>query len=117
MIKWGQLSKVQKVLTGISLSIAAVVSIVGFIIASYSHFMTDAEAQQQHETITEDFQDYQAQQYQADKQDRIDRIEREIDRLEYDLLDTDLTTEQREYKKRLIGRQGTKVACIQENKC
>jgi hypothetical protein len=117
MIKWQALSRAQKVLTGIAASLAAVVAIAGFVAAGYSHFMTDVEAQEQHQEITDDFQDYQKQQYVADKQDRLDRVQREVDRLEYDLLDAELTVEQREYKKRLINRQEAKTVCIQEDKC
>jgi len=117
MIAWKKLSRVQKVLTGIAASVVAVVTLAGFIVAAYSHFMTDAEAAEQHSEITDSVESYQAQQYRADKQDRVDRINREINRLEYDLLDTEMTTQQREYKKRLIGRQEKKIECIQADQC
>lgn len=51
------------------------------------------------------------------KVDRVDRVTRESDRLEYDLLEHGLTTEQKEFKQRQILKNDKKIDCIQADTC
>ncbi len=116
-LKWSNLSKIQKILTGIAAAISAVVVIAGFMVAGYSHFMTDAEAAEQHETIIEDFESYQAQQLKSDKLKRVDQIQGQVDRIDYQLLEVELPQHKREYLTHKRGDLGAKVVCIQGDTC
>jgi hypothetical protein len=82
-----------------------------FVWVSYLH--TDAEAA----VHVADFQDYQAQQLKSDKYDRVDRIQREIDRIDYQLLDVDLPQHKREYLTHKRTDLVEKIACIREDNC
>ena len=79
--------------------------------ASYLH--TDAEAF----VHIQDFESYQEQQLKSDKFDRVDRVEREIVRLDYQLLDTELAKEKRDYLTRTRADLVEKIKCIRDGTC
>lgn len=96
--------------------------------AAYSHFHTDAEAaagynkiKQEYSTmvaeVAGDLAQYQEKTYTQFKNDRIDRHQREINRIEYQLLDPGLTPQQREYLLRRIQELRETIACIRRGEC
>ena len=114
MIQLADIPTKSKAWAGVVTSLAAVVAIC---VASYGHFMTDAEAADQHQQIVQEQESYRAQIYRADKQDRIDRHTREINRIEYQLISEDLTERQRDY---LIGKRTelySLIDCIRKDLC
>ena len=114
MIQLADIPTKAKAWAGVVTSLAAVVAIC---VASYGHFMTDAEAADQHQQIVQKQESYQAQQYRADKADRLDRFQREMDRIDFNLISDELTERQREYltnKRRDIER---KMSCVEKDDC
>jgi len=114
MIQLADIPTKAKAWAGVVTSVAAVVAIC---VASYGHFMTDAEAADQHQQIVQEQESYRAQQYRADKADRLDRFQREIDRIDFQLISDDLPDRQREYltnKRHDIER---KMACVEKDDC
>lgn len=79
--------------------------------ASYLH--TDAEAF----VHIQDFESYQEQQFKADKFDRVDRVQREIDRIDFQLLEETLSETKRDYLKNKRNDLVNKITCIQNDSC
>ena len=79
----------------------------------YGHFHTDAEAAQHNEK----FESYQEQQLKSDKHDRVDRVQREIDRIDFQLLEVNLPQHKRDYLTHKRKDLTDKIACIQEDNC
>ena len=94
-------------------TVAGLAVVVGILWAMYSHFYTDAEAAEH----IKEFEGYQQQQYAADKFDRVDRVQREIDRIDYQLLDIDLPQHKREYLMNKRADLVKKIECIRRDEC
>ena len=90
-----------------------VVAGAGVIWAWTSLLHTDAEAAI-HVAV---FESSQEAQYDSRKNDRIDRQQREIDRIDYQLLDTELISTKREYLRRKRAELVAKIACIRADTC
>ena len=90
----------------------ALVAVAGML-WSWMGLHTDAEAARH----VDDFVDYKSLQYKADKFDRVDRVQREIDRIDYELLTTELSQKQKDYLKTKRGDLVKKIECIQKDEC
>ena len=89
------------------------VAIVTTVIIWVSYLQTDAEAA----VHVRAFVDYQEQQYKSDKYDRVDRIVREIDRIDYQLLDEELSDVKRRYLENKRDDLEAKIECIRADTC
>jgi hypothetical protein len=91
----------------------AVVAVAGTIFVWIGYLHTDAEAM----VHVEDFENYQEQQLKSDKFDRIDRIQREIDRIDYQLLEVELPQHKRDYLTHKREDLVEKTKCIRADTC
>ena len=84
---------------------------------TYRHFQTDTEATLARGTIISTHTTDKRAADEQYKNDRIDRHMREIRRLEYDLLDEELSQAKREWILRRIEELKETVACIRADQC
>ena len=99
-----------KIIVAVAVGLGAIIGTGQLIVALASEVQTDKEAEgwrTQH-ILTE------AQKF---KKERIDRVETENTRLEYELLDSSLAPEQKEFKQRWILKNDSKIKCIQDDTC
>jgi hypothetical protein len=109
-VKFSELSTLVKTIAGTFITVVAALAIVW---GWGGLLQTDAEAQEH----KDDFNSYQMQQFKSDKYDRADRIQREIDRIDYQLLSADLSSEQRQYLNNKRADLVDKIKCIQRDEC
>ena len=117
MIGYADITGKVKAWTGAFLSVVAV----GVVLWNWGGLLhTDAEAQ----VHVDDFVDYQTRQlaadersYKSDIRDRADRVQREIDRLDYQLLDENLARNKRTYLTNKRTDMVNNIACIRDETC
>jgi hypothetical protein len=99
----------QKV-TAVAVGFVAIVGAIQLSVGLASEVQTDSEAKvwRSDHVLTE------AEKF---KLDRIDRVTRENDRLEYDLIEPGLSTEQVKFKERQIIKNDKKIECIRADTC
>ena len=113
-MKWREIPGAAQMVSGV---ITSIVLIGGAMIAGYSHFQTDDEADLAHTTIRDEIADYQLQHANELVKFRVQQIEQQIAGYRYQLLSSQLSQPQREWILQEIVRLEQQKACIIDGKC
>jgi len=109
--------KWQQVAGGIAAIVAVLSFLIGGFVKGYAHFEKTRHAQDARGVIVAAHSEDMSDQADAYKRDRLDRHLREIRKLEYDLLDENLSDAKREWILRRIEELNATIVCIRADQC
>ena len=115
MIKsWTDWSDIAQIITKIG---GGILFVGASLVSAHAYFQTSAAAEQEHAQIRGEIGQYQQQIYGSLNDSRIDQYVRARKDLEYQLLNPQLSPEQREYLNHQIDAAQIMIDCIRDETC